>query len=205
MPEYKIDNRTVYYIIDQICKDTDLYPYVKQHKSKRDGREAFYAIHSRWLGLNHVNATASEAEMALQMGIYDGEKKAWNWEKCVTQHVKYHIILGNLMECGYQGLDPGSKVRYLYNGIRCDKLSTAVMTVRAHPDKYEKDFNAVVTFLTWYIDKRLPTPSMKIASVAQNRLAMWQKTSASHGNFKGKIELKKYSRKEYDWMSTTQY
>ena len=35
--EFKIDNRTVYDIINQNCKDTDLYPYVKQHKSKRDG------------------------------------------------------------------------------------------------------------------------------------------------------------------------
>ena len=40
---------------------------------------------------------------------YDGEKKAWNWEKYVAWHVKYYIILGNLMEYGYQGLDPGSK------------------------------------------------------------------------------------------------
>ena len=80
-PEYKIDNRTVYDILNQICMDTDLYPYVKQHKSKRDGRGAFYAIHSRWLGLNHVNATESEAEMALQMSTYNGEKKAWNWKK----------------------------------------------------------------------------------------------------------------------------
>ena len=45
--EYKIDNRMVYDVLDQICKDTDLYPYVKQHKPKRDGRGAFYAIHSR--------------------------------------------------------------------------------------------------------------------------------------------------------------
>ena len=108
--EYVIDNRMVYDILDQICKDTDLYPYVKQHKSKRDGRGAFYAIHSRWLGLNHVNATASEAEMALQMSMYDGEKRAWNWEKYVAHHVKYHIILMNLMEYGYQGLNQGSKV-----------------------------------------------------------------------------------------------
>ena len=68
----------VYDILDQICKDTDLYPYIKQHKSKREGIGAFYAIHSRWLGPNHVNATASEAEMALQMSMYDGEKRAWN-------------------------------------------------------------------------------------------------------------------------------
>ena len=48
----------------------------------------------------------------------------------------------HLIEYGYQGLD------YLLNGIRCDKLSTAVATVRVHPDKYEKDFDAVVAFLT---------------------------------------------------------
>ena len=76
--EYKIDNRTVYDILDHICKDSDLFPYVKQHESKRDGRGEFYAIHSRSLGPNHDNVTASEAEMALQMSTYDGKKKAWN-------------------------------------------------------------------------------------------------------------------------------
>ena len=55
--EYVIANRMVYDVLNQICKDTDLYPYTKQHKSKRDSRGAFYAIHSRWLGLNHVNVT----------------------------------------------------------------------------------------------------------------------------------------------------
>ena len=29
---------------------------------------------------NHVNTTAPEAEMALQMPTCDEEKKAWNWE-----------------------------------------------------------------------------------------------------------------------------
>ena len=93
-----------------MCKDTDLYPNVKQHKSKRDGKGAFYAIESRWLGLNHVNMTASEAEVALQMSTYYGEKKAWNWERDTACHVKCHIILENLIKYGYQGLDPGLKV-----------------------------------------------------------------------------------------------
>ena len=81
--EYKIDNRTINGIVDQICKDTDLYLYVKQHKSKRDNRGTFYVINSRWLSPNQVNATESEAEMALQMLTFDREKKAWNWEKYV--------------------------------------------------------------------------------------------------------------------------
>ena len=83
MPEYEIDNRTIYDVLDQSSKDADLFPYIKQHKSKRNGRGAFYAIHSRWLGPNHVNTIASETEMALQMSTYD-RKKAWNWEKYVA-------------------------------------------------------------------------------------------------------------------------
>ena len=88
--------------------------------------------------------------------------------------------------------------------IRYDKLSTAVATVSAHLDKYKKDFDAVVTFLTQYIDKRALTLSVKVASVGKNRPAIQQKTSATHGIFNGKIKLKKYSRVEYDSMSMAQ-
>ena len=142
--------------------------------------------------------------MALQTSIYDDEKKAWNWEKYVAQHVMCHIIPGNFMEYGYQGLDPGLEVLYLLNGIRCDKLSIAVGSERMHPDKYEKDFDAVAAFLTQHIHKRAPTLSVKVASVGQCRPAKQKKTSTTHGTFKGKIELKKYSREEYDSMSMAQ-
>ena len=64
-------------------------------------------------------------------------------------------------------------------------MSTAFTAVRVHSDKYKKDFEAVVTFLIQYIDKRVPILIMKVASVCQNRRAKWQKTSTS--------QLKKYS------------
>ena len=111
---------------------------------------------------------------------------------------------GNLMEYGYQDLDPGLKVQFPFNGIRFDKLSTAVTPVRAHSEKYEKDSDAIVTFLTQYVSKRAPKPSVKIVSVGQVRPAKRQKTSASHDTFKEKIELKKYSREEY-LMSMAQH
>ena len=41
-------------------------------------------------------------------------------------------------------------------------MSTAVATVRAHPDKYQKDFNTVVNFLTQCIYNKAPTPSVKV-------------------------------------------
>ena len=71
-------------ILDQICNDNGLYPYVKKHMSKRDGRGAFYVIYSRWIGQNHVNVTESKAKLVLQMSTYDRDKMAWSWEKYVA-------------------------------------------------------------------------------------------------------------------------
>ena len=90
---------------------------------------------------------------------------------------------------GTKGLTQGH--RYVLNGLRCDKLSTAVATVRAHPDKYKKDFDTLVTFLIQFINKRAPTQSVKVALVMQTRPVKQQKTNASCGTFKGKIKLKK--------------
>ena len=73
--------------------------------------------------------------------------KESNWKKYVFQYVKYHIILKNLKEYGYKGLNQGTKVHHLLSGIVCDKLSTAIATVRAYPDKYEKVFGALISYL----------------------------------------------------------
>ena len=81
-------------------------------------------------------------------------------------------------------------------------MSIAVTTVRAHPDK---DLDTVVAFLTQYIDKRAPMPSVKVASVMQTRPTKLQKTSINYDTVKGKIKLKKYSREEYDLMLMAQH
>ena len=49
------------------------------------------------------------------------------------------------MEYGYQSLYPGFKVKYLLNDIKCDSTAS---TVRVHQDKYKKDFDTAVAFLT---------------------------------------------------------
>ena len=72
------------------------------------------------------------------------------------------------------------------------------------PNKYEKDFDAVVAFLTEFIDKRALTLSVKVAFVTHTRPAKQQKTSASHGTFTGRIELKKYSQEGGDSMLAAQ-
>ena len=65
--ECELDNMSVNDILDQICKDIYMYPYVKQQKSMRDRKGAFNAVHKWWLGLNHMNVVKSKAELALQI------------------------------------------------------------------------------------------------------------------------------------------
>ena len=57
-------------------------------------------------------------------------------------------------------------------------MSTAVATVRVHPDQYKKNFDAVVTILTQYMGKRAPTLSVKVAYVDQTRPDKQQKISS---------------------------
>ena len=80
-------------------------------------------------------------------------------------------------------------------------MSTTVNAVRAHPDMYKKDFDAVVTFLTKYINKKAPTPSVKVASIRRNRPGKRQKTYTAHFTVKEKIELNEYLREENDSMT----
>ena len=80
---------------------------MKQHKSNRDGRGAFYAILSRWLGQNHVNDKASEAEMVLQMLTYDGDKRTWNWEMYEAHLVSTISLFEILRNMGIKTLIQG--------------------------------------------------------------------------------------------------
>ena len=104
--------------MDKICIDTDLYPYFKQHKSKRDCRGAFYFIHPRWQALKHENANVMLKQHSRHQSVIR-RRKHGPGKICVL--ATYHIIFENLKEYGYQGLDLGLKVHFLLNGICCDK------------------------------------------------------------------------------------
>ena len=65
----------------------------------------------------------------------------------------------------YQVLDIWTQVNCLLNGIRCDKLFTAINTTRAHPDKYVNDLDEVVTYLSLHTDKQRPILSVNMAFI----------------------------------------
>ena len=80
--EYNIENRSVYIILGQICKDTDLYPCFKQHKSKRKA-EVFFCNPFQVVRPKPCQCNSIRNDCFTDV-MYDGDKKAWNWEMYVA-------------------------------------------------------------------------------------------------------------------------
>ena len=109
------------------------------------------ALYKHYLGLNNVNNQASAAEHVLNMTTYTGEMHHWNFEKYATLHKKQHGILESLMEHhGYKGIDEGTKVCHLMDGIKTNKLDAVQALINANAT-LQKDFDLVVVLYTNFI------------------------------------------------------
>ena len=95
---YNSDNKVVKDFFNSICKELDQFPYVKKYKATRKVQEAYCAIYQ------HGQCLIK----SMQQHLYD-DKKGWKWGKDISSHIKYHTIIKNLKDFGYQGLDVGQK------------------------------------------------------------------------------------------------
>ena len=131
-PIYLNDRRKVWDKFRDICHDIpECWTYIKSAARAKNGRAGYEQLYDHYLGPNNVDNQASIAESRLQKTFYQGEKKRWNFEKFVRLHVDQHSILDGLVEHGYSGIDEGSKVRHLLNGIRDPSLNAVKTQILA--------------------------------------------------------------------------
>jgi hypothetical protein len=106
---------------------------------------------------------AGEAEQVLASVQYKGETRQWNFEKYALMHLRQHLILEAMVIHGYTGIDAGSKVRYLLNGIRCTALD-AVRTRIMSDEDLRQDFARCVTLFKDFVKQ-----SAQVARTARDR------------------------------------
>jgi len=109
-----------------------------------DGRAAYFSLHNHYLGPNSVDSQAAAAEKTLLDAAYYG-KPRFSFKTYVTIHKKQHDILENLKRYGYSGIDEGTKVRYLNNGIKAQSLQPAILALKANA-QYRQDFDKCVAY-----------------------------------------------------------
>jgi hypothetical protein len=93
---------------------------------------------------------AGEAEQVPTLVQYKGETRQWNFEKYALMHLRQHLILKALVIHGYTGIDAGSKVRYLLNGIRCAALDAVRTRIMLDKD-LRQDFACCVTLFKDFV------------------------------------------------------
>ena len=85
----------------------------------------------------------------LQNIDYHGEKKNWNFEKYQAAHLEQHDISVGLEGYGYSVNDDHSRVRYLIDGIKNEKIEVVNAHVISYP-ALRKYFTGVCILLSDY-------------------------------------------------------
>ena len=192
---YLVNRGKVWDIISKITREHPCWTYVKPAQKTRDGRMAYNGLYLHYLGPNNVDNMATMAEQKLKDTVYNGEQRRWDFEKCVNVHKQQHSVMEGLVEHGYTGIDPRSKVRYLLDGIKTDKFD-AVKTRIMSDERLRNDFDACVTLYQDYIRQ---TSKMKTTNATVNISEL--KTGKRKANA---IEDRYYTREEYAKLTPEQ-
>ncbi len=110
-PWYEVDNTKLWHILHLMFKGSISYTHMKAFASNKDGRGAYLALYDYYLGTSHTQNISRRAEALLSKLRYTGESKRYNFHKYAIQHKECHIVLNNLKEQGYSGIDDSTKVR----------------------------------------------------------------------------------------------
>jgi hypothetical protein len=194
-PTYISNREKVYEIIAKITRDHACWTYVKPAQKTRDGRMAYLGLYQHFLGPNNVDNMATMAEDKLKSTVYNGEQRRWDFEKYVNVHKSQHSIMEGLVEHGYTGIDPRSKVRYLLDGIKTDKFDSVKARIMSDAD-LRNDFDACVTLYQDFIKQTSKSKTHPTVNVSEVR------TNAGSGKRKSdQIEDRYYTKAEYDALS----
>ena len=193
-PIYLVNREKVWDIISRITREHSSWTYVKPAQRTRDGRMAYNGLYLHYLGPNNVDNMATMAEDKLKNTVYNGEQRRWDFEKYINVHKQQHSIMEGLVEHGYTGIDPRSKVRYLLDGIKTDKFD-AVKTRIMSDEKLRVDFDACVTLYQDYI--RQTTKGKPNATVNISELKTGKRKAEA-------VADRYYTKDEYNALSAEQ-
>jgi hypothetical protein len=147
---FLVDRAEVWEKLAEILLPHDAFKVIKAVKKTRNGRLVDQLLFRHYLGPNNVGNMAGEAEQMLALVQYKGEMRHWNFEKYALMHLRQHLILEALVIHGYTGIDAGSKVRYLLNGIWCAELDAVRTRIMSDKDLHQ-DFARCVTLFKDFV------------------------------------------------------
>ena len=144
---YYTDNKRVFEILmDAIQEFEEVKVWVKAFVRRKDGRGAWTAFKSHYLGSSQLDGIAEKADQKIETLTYNGEKTRYSFETHVSNFKKAHLDLGKT------GNEPDgrTKVRKFLQSIKAPELQTAVGIAKSQ-DRYLTDFEETVNYLRRFV------------------------------------------------------
>ena len=190
-PTFQINNGKTFDKLALWACDHACWTYLKPYTKTCNGRSAWNALVAHFLGPNNVDKNAaSKVEATLHSLTYSGETCHWIFETYVNKHMQQHTILENLVQHGYTGIDPHSKVRYLCDGIKGTHLNMVKTRILSN-ENLHVDFPKCVSLFLDFIKQKTAADgplTQTIAQVSKKR---------GHEGSSVQVEDRFYNKKEY--------
>ena len=189
-PTFQINNGKTFDKLALWAHDHACWTYLKPYAKAHNGCEAWNALVAHFLGPNNINNAASKGKAMLHSLTYSGETCCWMFETYINKHMQQHTFLENLVQHGYVGINPQSKVHYLCDGIKGTHLNM-VKTRILSDENLCVDFPKCISLFSDFIKQKTATDgplNWTIAQVSKKR---------GHGGSSIQVKDHFYNKKEY--------
>ena len=141
---------------------------------------------------------SSEAERLLRDTTYQGDRRNFTFDRFIKIHMDQHAILEGLVQHGYSGIDPRTKVQHLMNGIKLKELLPVQTQIFSTP-ALQTDFQHVVDLYKMTINSMKPSGDRRTATVAAASTSM-----GDDGDADMSIDDRYYTYSEYNRLTRAQ-
>ena len=169
------NNSKVWQMIRHATHGTDAWAFVKAFSRAQDGRSAYFALKSHYMGTDFVNKVKLQADAQLETLNWNGKARNFTWDKFISRLTS---AFADLAENGEEKSE-SEKVRKLLRAITDPTLNVAKAVVQGNQD-YANDYQAAVAYLAGQL-------SSAEAMAANNKRNVSEVTTTRGGRGRGRF------------------
>ena len=137
------NNSKVWQMIRHTTHGTDAWAFVKAFARGQNGRDAYFALKSHYMGTDFVNKVKLQADAQLETLHWNGKARNFTWDKFISRLTSAFADLADNVE----PKSDNEKVRRLLRAITDPTLNVAKAVVQGDP-RYANDFQAACAYLS---------------------------------------------------------
>ena len=136
---YNTDKESVYSLLVEYAKDSEIESIVEQFKDTRNGRAAWNAIMRHMQSTSYMDTLKTDALASIKSVHYIGEKKDFG----MTKYYAIHSTAHNNLDTAGEPMSDGMKITHFCNGLKDSIAIHNAITTKSDPN--------VNTFEEFYI------------------------------------------------------